>query len=91
MRYLNVACVAAFAGVWIEKGMGLIVPGFIPSTLHELVEYAPSVTEWKIALGIWAAGAMVLTVALKVALPLIRSSGKLEPAPAGATSPEPHS
>ncbi|HET9932080.1 MAG TPA: NrfD/PsrC family molybdoenzyme membrane anchor subunit [Polyangiaceae bacterium] len=76
MRYLNLACVAAFAGVWIEKGMGLIVPGFIPSTLHELVEYAPSVTEWKVTLGIWAAGGMVLTVALKVALPLM-SSGRL--------------
>ncbi len=70
-RYLNLACVAAFTGVWIEKGMGLIVPGFIPSTLHEVVEYLPSLTEWKITAGIWAAGIMVLTVALKVALPLM--------------------
>ncbi len=31
----------AFAGVWIEKGMGLIIPGFVPSTLHEVVEYVP--------------------------------------------------
>lgn len=69
--YLNWACAAAFTGVWIEKGMGLIVPGFIPSTLHELVEYAPSLTEWKITAGIWAAGLMVLTVQLKVALPLM--------------------
>ena len=91
VRYLNVACVAAFAGVWIEKGMGLIVPGFIPSTLHELVEYAPSVTEWKIALGIWAAGAMVLTVALKVALPLIKSSAsRLEAEPEVAGNPASH-
>jgi hypothetical protein len=38
---LNTALVATFVGVWIEKGMGLIVPGFIPSTLHEIVPYAP--------------------------------------------------
>lgn len=72
---LNVACVLAFVGVWIEKGMGLIIPGFIPSTLHELVEYVPTLTEWKITAGIWAFGLMLLTVAVKVALPVL--SGQL--------------
>lgn len=71
MPLLNVACVLAFAGVWIEKGMGLIVPGFVPSTLHELVEYAPSLTEWRVTAGIWALGLMVLTVSIKVALPVL--------------------
>lgn len=65
---LVVACVLAFVGAWIEKGMGLIVPGFIPSTLHEIVEYTPSLTEWKISAGIWAFGLMVLTVLLKMAI-----------------------
>jgi molybdopterin-containing oxidoreductase family membrane subunit len=73
--YLNLACVAAFIGVWIEKGMGLIIPGFIPSTLHELVEYSPSLAEWKITAGIWAAGLMVLTLAVKLAQPVL--SGEL--------------
>jgi Ni/Fe-hydrogenase subunit HybB-like protein len=71
-RFLNGACAASFAGVWIEKGMGLIIPGFVPSTLHELIEYAPSVTEWKITAGIWAFGLAVLVVALRVALPILR-------------------
>jgi molybdopterin-containing oxidoreductase family membrane subunit len=62
-----VACVLAFVGVWIEKGMGLIVPGFIPSTLHEMVEYSPSLIEWKITAGIWAFGLMVYTLAIKIA------------------------
>ncbi|MCA9797649.1 MAG: polysulfide reductase NrfD, partial [Candidatus Eremiobacteraeota bacterium] len=56
---LNAACVAAFGGVWIEKGMGLIIPGFVPSTLHEIVEYVPTLTEWKITAGIWAFGFML--------------------------------
>lgn len=66
------ACLLAFVGVWIEKGMGLIIPGFIPSTLHEMVEYAPSLTEWKITAGIWAFGLMIYTIALKIAIPIFR-------------------
>jgi Ni/Fe-hydrogenase subunit HybB-like protein len=67
---LDVGCILAFIGLWIEKGMGLIVPGFVPSTLHELVEYLPNRTEWMITAGIWAFGLMIYTVALKVALPI---------------------
>jgi Ni/Fe-hydrogenase subunit HybB-like protein len=62
------ACLLAFCGIWIEKGMGLIIPGFIPSTLHEMVEYQPSVLEWKITAGIWAAGLGIYTIALKIAM-----------------------
>lgn len=69
---LMVACSLAFLGAWIEKGMGLIVPGFIPSTLHEIVEYTPSLTEWKISVGIWAFGLMLLTVLLKMAIAVLR-------------------
>lgn len=65
---LVAACVLAFVGAWIEKGMGLIVPGFIPSTLHEIVEYTPSWTEWKVTVGIWAFGLMVITILLKMAI-----------------------
>ena len=65
---LVIACVLAFVGAWIEKGMGLIIPGFVPSTLHEIVEYSPSLTEWKVSVGIWAFGLMVLTILLKIAI-----------------------
>lgn len=71
---LNVACVLAFVGIWIEKGMGMVIPGFVPSTLHEMVEYAPSVIEWKIMAGIWALGLMIYTIALKIARNTFRSS-----------------
>lgn len=67
-RWLIAACACAFIGVYLEKGMGLIVPGFVPSTLHEIVEYLPSITEWKITAGIWAFGLLLLTVLLKVGL-----------------------
>jgi Ni/Fe-hydrogenase subunit HybB-like protein len=77
-RLVIVACVATFVGVWIEKGMGLIVPGFVPSPLHEIVEYQPSLVEWKVTAGIWAFGLLVYTAALKIAVPVITgASGKI--------------
>ncbi len=60
------ACLFCIVGIWIEKGMGLIVPGFIPSTLHEIVEYSPSLVEWKVTVGIWAFGLLVLTLMMKL-------------------------
>ena len=70
-RLLIAACVMTFVGIWIEKGMGLIIPGFIPSTLGEIVEYHPTLTEWKIVAGIWATGLLVYTALLKIALPIL--------------------
>lgn len=84
------ACVLCVVGIWIEKGMGLIVPGFIPSTLHEVVEYAPSLTEWKVTAGIWALGLLVLTVMLKVTVAVFTGRMHYPPsasplAPAGSS------
>ena len=66
LGWIVAACAMTFVGIWIEKGMGLIVPGFIPSTLHELVEYVPTMTEWRITAGIWAVGLMIFTLGLKL-------------------------
>lgn len=67
---LNAACVMIISGVWIEKGMGLVVPGFIPSPLGEIYEYMPSFREVLIALGVFSAGAMVYTLSLRAAIAL---------------------
>ncbi len=78
---LNGALVATFIGIWIEKGMGLIVPGFIPSTLHEIVPYAPSTTELQITAGIWAGGLMIFTVMMKIALKSMQGGMRWSGAP----------
>jgi molybdopterin-containing oxidoreductase family membrane subunit len=67
--------------------MGLIVPGFIPSTLHEVVEYTPSLTEWKITAGIWAFGLLVLTVMLKVVVAVLTDRMWPPPRPEAASPP----
>jgi molybdopterin-containing oxidoreductase family membrane subunit len=59
---LNIGCVLLFVGIWIEKGMGLIIPGFIPDALGEIYEYVPSRKEILIAMGIWAFGGMLYTL-----------------------------
>jgi Ni/Fe-hydrogenase subunit HybB-like protein len=69
-RWLIPACVILFVAVWIEKGLGLVIPGFVPSPLGEIVEYAPSAVELGVTAGIWAMGLFVLTVLVKVALPI---------------------
>jgi len=70
LRVLPFACGALFVAIWIEKGMGLVVPGFIPSPLGEIVEYTPSLVEVGVTAGIWALGLFVLTVLVRVALPI---------------------
>ncbi len=50
------------------KGIGLIVPGLVPSPLGEVVDYAPSWVEVCVTLGILALGIFVVTVLLKPAL-----------------------
>lgn len=72
---LNLACVMLIAGVWIEKGMGLIVPAFVPSPLGEIVEYLPTLNETLVALGVWAAGLLVYTILVRVTVPVL--SGQL--------------
>jgi Ni/Fe-hydrogenase subunit HybB-like protein len=69
-RWLMPACATLFAGIWIEKGIGLVIPGFIPSPLGEIVEYTPTWVELCVTAGIWALGLFVMTVLVKVALPI---------------------
>jgi Ni/Fe-hydrogenase subunit HybB-like protein len=65
---LNVVCVLTAAGIWIEKGMGLVIPGFIPTPLGEIFEYSPSSTELAIAAGVWAFGLFVFTLLAKAVI-----------------------
>jgi Ni/Fe-hydrogenase subunit HybB-like protein len=67
---LNIGCVLIIIGIWIEKGMGLIIPGFIPAPLGEVWEYVPTRLEILVTLGIWAIGLLILTAILKIIIPI---------------------
>ncbi|MBT8484064.1 MAG: hypothetical protein KJO43_00700, partial [Phycisphaerae bacterium] len=75
LRFLNLACVMLIAGIWIEKGMGLIVPAFIPSPLGEIVEYVPTLNELLVCAGIWAFGLLLYTIFVRITVPVL--SGRL--------------
>jgi molybdopterin-containing oxidoreductase family membrane subunit len=63
---LVVACAAVFVSIWIDKGLGLIVPGFIPNPVGEIHEYMPTLNEALVVTGVWGLGALILTLLYKV-------------------------
>jgi molybdopterin-containing oxidoreductase family membrane subunit len=67
---LNLGCTLVFVGVFIEKGIGLVLPGFNPGTLGELYDYYPSIAEVMILIGVAGVGALVFTLGSKAAIPL---------------------
>ena len=67
-------CLAIFIGVWIDKGLGLVVPGFIPSPLGEIIEYGPTFPECLITAGVWALGALIVTVMYRVVVSVRESA-----------------
>ncbi|TYA78510.1 sulfate reduction electron transfer complex DsrMKJOP subunit DsrP [Seonamhaeicola marinus] len=67
-KVLYFACFILFVGIWIEKGFGLIIPGFIPGPYGKIVEYSPTGIEIMVTLGIWALGAFVFTILAKTAI-----------------------
>jgi len=77
------ACVATIVGVWIEKGMGLIFPGFTPNPLGEVIEYSPNAGEIFLNIGVVAFGALLFTLMAKVAIAI--QTGELHDGPPAAT------
>jgi len=69
--FLIPACIMIVAGIWTEKGLGFVVPGFIPSPLGDFVQYIPSTNELLICLGIWSFGLLLYSFLLKGAIPII--------------------
>ena len=68
---LNIGCLLIYTGTYVEKGIGLLIPGFTPDTLGEIADYSPSMTELQIAAGIFSVGFLLFTLMLKVAVPVM--------------------
>lgn len=68
--FLNLACALLFVAIWIEKGMGLIIPGFIPEPWGKIVEYSPTWIEILVTAGVWGMGFFLFTLLVKMALPI---------------------
>ncbi|RPI99870.1 MAG: polysulfide reductase, partial [Deltaproteobacteria bacterium] len=67
---LNLGCLLIIVGVWIEKGPGFVIPGFVPDPLGEIYDYMPNFVELMVSFGIWATGLLIFTLLMKVAIPI---------------------
>jgi molybdopterin-containing oxidoreductase family membrane subunit len=80
-KTLLIAVGLVFISMWIDKGLGLMVPGFLPSATGEIVEYSPTANEWLITLGVWGLGFLVMTVLYKIAVSVMKDLGEDKPHP----------
>ncbi len=75
LRYSNKMLIFAYAfiviGIWIEKGLGFLIPAFIPSTIGDFIQYVPTLNEILIVMGVWATGLLIYSILLKISLPII--------------------
>ncbi len=76
---LAIACVAVFISLWIDKGFGLVIGGFVPNPFERVTEYWPTLPETVISIAVWAFGFLVLTMLYKVAVSVREAQGPGEP------------
>ena len=60
------ACASVIISTWIDKGFGLVVGGFVPNPFDRYVEYWPTIIELLISVGVWAIGALIITILFKM-------------------------
>jgi molybdopterin-containing oxidoreductase family membrane subunit len=72
---LLVTCIITLISLWIDKGLCLVIAGFIPNPFERVTEYAPTFPEVAITLGIYSLGAFILTLLLKMAISVKEESG----------------
>jgi molybdopterin-containing oxidoreductase family membrane subunit len=77
-KLLAFACVSLFISLWIDKGFGLVIGGFVPNMFEGVTEYWPTGPEAMITLGVWAIGFFVLTVLYKVAIAVREEDSAVE-------------
>jgi molybdopterin-containing oxidoreductase family membrane subunit len=82
---MNIGAVLVYFSVYIEKGIGLIIPGYTPDTLGQIYAYVPSATEVRVAIGVFGVGFLLFTWMVKTAVHILfnpQVQTELAPAPA---------
>jgi Ni/Fe-hydrogenase subunit HybB-like protein len=75
---LNLGAILIWFGVYIEKGIALLIPGFTPDTLGQIYIYRPSLAELKISVAIFAIGFLIFTLMTKIAIAIIFEGFSIE-------------
>ena len=66
--WLGIGCASIFIAFWLDKGIGFVLGGFVPTPVEEIVEYYPTFNEIFITIGVWATGFFILTILYKIAI-----------------------
>jgi len=66
LKVLGFICAGVIAAIWIEKGVGMVVTGFVPNPLGRITDYSPSWVEVAVTVGVYAIGFMMLTLIYKI-------------------------
>jgi len=75
---LAIACILVFVAIWIDKGLLLVIPGFIPNPLEQFTQYWPTGKELAITFGVWGMGFLALTILYKIAIAVKLETGDQE-------------
>jgi molybdopterin-containing oxidoreductase family membrane subunit len=75
---LNIGAILIWFGVYIEKGIALLIPGFTPDSLGQIYIYRPSLIELKVSTGIFAVGFLFFTFLTKIAIAVIFEDFNIE-------------
>ena len=76
----NIGCLLIYASVYIEKGLGLVIPGMTPDMLGEIYEYTPTLNELRVGAAIFSIGFLVFTLLTKIAIPIMNGEFAKKPA-----------
>ena len=75
MKILPWALVALIIATWIDKGLGLLIGGFSPTPYETYEVYTPSFWEVSVGLGVFAIGALVISILWKIAIEMKKEGG----------------
>ncbi|MCL1846704.1 MAG: polysulfide reductase NrfD [Coriobacteriia bacterium] len=68
LRLLPVSLVAIFVACWLDKGVGLVLGGFVPNAFGRVTDYLPTANELLIICGVYALGLFILTILYKIVI-----------------------
>ena len=63
---LIIALIMVFLACYLDKGVGLVLGGFVPNSFGDVTGYIPAPNELMIIVGVYAIGLFVLTMLYKV-------------------------
>jgi len=74
-KLLPFTLVMLVIATWIDKSLGLIWGGFTPTQFGTITPYAPNLVEIMVGIGIYAIGALIVSVLWKIALDVKKEAG----------------